>query len=128
MKSLKTVKRIAVSSAGAVSLAIANAHKAAADQIENVQGSVSNIAGTTGAQTDLTKNIGNIINIMIGVIGIAAVIMLIIGGFRYVFSQGDEKGVKGAKDTILYSIIGIVVALLAFAIVNFVLGGLQGTS
>jgi magnesium-transporting ATPase (P-type) len=128
MKSLKTVKRIAVSSAGAVSLAIANAHKAAADQIENVQGSVTNIAGTTGAQTDLTKNIGNIINIMIGVIGIAAVIMLIIGGFRYVFSQGDEKGVKGAKDTILYSIIGIVVALLAFAIVNFVLGGLQGTS
>jgi magnesium-transporting ATPase (P-type) len=128
MKSLKTVKRIAVSSAGAVSLAIANAHKAAADQIENVQGSVSNIAGTTGAQTDLTKNIGNIINIMIGVIGIAAVIMLIIGGFRYVFSQGDEKGVKGAKDTILYAIIGIVVALLAFAIVNFVLGGLQGTS
>ena len=51
--------------------------------------------------------------------------MLIIGGFRYVFSQGNEKAVSGAKDTILYSIIGIVVALLAFAIVNFVLNSLK---
>jgi len=97
-------------------------------------------AGDTGADTaqsgasdvassqltgDLTASISTIINILIFVIGLVAVIMLIVGGFRYVFSQGNEKAVQGAKDTILYAIIGIVVAILAFAIVNFVLGGLS---
>ena len=53
--------------------------------------------------------------------------MLIIGGFRYVFSQGNEKAVTGAKDTILYAIIGLVIAILSYAIVNFVLGGLSET-
>ena len=46
--------------------------------------------------------------------------MLIIGGLRYVISQGDANNVKQAKDTILYAIIGIVVAILAYAVVNFV--------
>ncbi len=83
--------------------------------------------GATAAQgslsgTQLTDQVKNITNTLLIVIGVVAVIMLIVGGFRYVFSQGDEKQVKGAKDTILFSIIGIVVALLAFAIVNFVLG------
>ena len=54
--------------------------------------------------------------------------MLIIGGFRYVLSQGDEKATKGAKDTILFAIVGIVVAILAFAIVNFVIGSIGGTT
>ncbi len=66
----------------------------------------------------------NVINMMIAVIGIAAVIMLIVGGFKYVFSQGNKETIASAKDTILYAIIGIVVAVLAFAIVNFVLAGL----
>src|SRR5258708_4350148 len=70
---------------------------------------------------DLNTNIKNITNTLLLVIGIAAVIMLIIGGFRYVFSAGDPAATKGAKDTIIYAIVGIIVALLAFAIVNFVL-------
>jgi len=61
----------------------------------------------------------------LAIIGIAAVIMIIIGGFRYVFSAGNEKAVASAKDTILYAIIGIVVASLAFAIVNFVLASIK---
>ena len=70
---------------------------------------------------DLTDQIATIVNLLIFSIGMVAVIMLIIGGFRYVFSQGNEKSVTGAKDTILYAIIGLVVAILSFAIVNFVL-------
>ena len=46
---------------------------------------------------------------------------VIIGGIRYAVSGGDENGTRAAKDTILYAIIGLVVALLAYAIVNFVL-------
>ena len=76
---------------------------------------------------DLTDQIAIIVNLLIFSIGMVAVIMLIIGGFRYVFSQGNEKAVTGAKDTILYAIIGLVIAILSFAIVNFVLGGLTET-
>ena len=61
-----------------------------------------------------------------GVIGIIAVIMIIIGGVNYTMSQGDSTKVQKAKNTILYGIIGLVVVLLAFAIVNFVLGSLNG--
>jgi hypothetical protein len=65
---------------------------------------------------------------LIYVIGAIAVIMLIIGGLRYVISQGDAAGVKQAKDTILYAVIGIVVAILAYAIVNFVSGAISASS
>ena len=64
----------------------------------------------------------NVTNVMLFIIGAISVIMLIIGGIRYTVSGGDSSAVTGAKNTILYAIVGIVVALLAFAVVNFVLG------
>lgn len=65
-----------------------------------------------------------IVNILLYIIGAVAVIMLIIGGIRYVTSGGNAASVTAAKNTILYAIIGIIVALLAYAIVNFVLTSL----
>lgn len=59
-------------------------------------------------------------NILIFIIGAIAVIMLIVGGIRYTLSQGDQSAITSAKNTILYAIIGIVVAVLAFGAVNFV--------
>jgi hypothetical protein len=69
-----------------------------------------------------------IVNIFLFVIGAIAVIMLIYGGIRYTISGGDSKNVTAAKDTILYAVVGIVVAILAYAIVNFVIGGLLNTN
>ncbi|MGH7196933.1 MAG: pilin [Candidatus Saccharimonadales bacterium] len=67
-------------------------------------------------------------NILLFIIGAIAVIMLIVGGIRYVVSGGDQAAVTSAKNTILYAIIGIVVAFLAFAAVQFVTSQLnQGT-
>lgn len=60
-------------------------------------------------------------NVLLFIIGAIAVIMLIIGGIRYTVSQGDSAAVQSAKNTILYAIIGIIVAILAYAIVNFVI-------
>ena len=74
---------------------------------------------------DLNGIVKLIINAVIFIIGIIAVIMIILGGVTYATSQGDPNKVKKGKDTILYGIIGLVVALLAFAIVNFVLTSLQ---
>lgn len=65
-----------------------------------------------------------IVNILLFIIGAISVIMLIIGGIRYTVSGGDSSAVTSAKNTIMYAIVGIIVAVLAFAIVNFVIGGL----
>lgn len=71
--------------------------------------------------TDLMGSIGEITNTLIIAIGIISVIMIVIGGLRYVLSGGDQKGTTAAKDTILYAVIGMVVALLAYSIANFVI-------
>lgn len=65
-----------------------------------------------------------IVNIMLFLVGAVAVIMLIIGGIRYVTSGGSQENVTAAKNTIMYAIIGIVVALLAYAVVQFVVNGI----
>lgn len=75
--------------------------------------------GGTGSGA-LGTFITNIINILLFVIGAIAVIMIIIGGIRYITSNGDSAQTTGAKNTILYAVVGVVVALMAFAIVNFV--------
>lgn len=59
-------------------------------------------------------------NLMLFLIGAISVVMLIYGGIRYTISQGDSTAVTNAKNTIMYAVIGIVIAILAFAIVNFV--------
>lgn len=82
----------------------------------------ANKAKDASQPSDLLANVKLITNTLLLAIGVISVIMIVIGGIRYATSGGDEKGVKGAKDTILYAIVGLVVALLAFAIVNFVLG------
>lgn len=69
-----------------------------------------------------------ITNVMLFLIGAISVIMLIIGGIRYVVSGGDSTAVTNAKNTILYAVVGIVVALLAFAVVNFVIGSFANTN
>jgi hypothetical protein len=60
-------------------------------------------------------------NVLLFVIGAISVLMIIIGGLRYVISGGDSSNVTAAKNTILYAVVGLVVALLAYAIINFVL-------
>lgn len=64
-------------------------------------------------------------NLMLYIIGALSVIMIIFGGLRYVVSGGNSASVTAAKNTILYAIVGIVVALLAYAIINFVLDALM---
>lgn len=76
------------------------------------------------AQNQINTTVGTVINILSIIVGVAAVIMIIIGGFRYVTSGGDSASVNGAKNTILYAIIGLVVVALAQFIVRFVLGRL----
>ena len=80
-----------------------------------------------GCPSDLFGNTGvfrQVTNTILYIVGIIAVIMLIIGGIKYVVSGGDSKKVTDAKNTVLYAIIGLVVCFLAYAIVNFVISAL----
>ena len=70
--------------------------------------------------TTLTGLILNIINILLALSGLIAVLVLIIGGFRYVTSFGNEEAVDKAKHMILNAIIGIVIIILSFVIVKVV--------
>ena len=84
-------------------------------------GCPSDLFGETGAFRQIT-------NTILYIVGVIAVIMLIIGGIRYVISGGDAKKVTDAKNTVLYAIIGLIIAFLAFAIVNFVITSLPSSS
>lgn len=89
----------------------------------SVSSITSNPDGCSGG--DLNTMIRTVINAIVFIVGMVAVVMIILGGVNYATSQGDAGKVKKGKDTILYGIIGLVISILAFAIVNFVLGALQ---
>lgn len=74
-----------------------------------------------GADKKINSFVEDLVRILFFAIGIIAVIMIIIGGIKYVTSNGDAGQVTSAKNTVLYSVVGLVVALLAYAIVNFVI-------
>ena len=66
----------------------------------------------------------DVINLMLYIIGILSVIMIIFSGIKYATSAGATDKVKSAKDTLIYSVVGLIIAIFAFAIVNFVLKGI----
>ncbi len=78
-------------------------------------GQSANLFGSTGVFQTIT-------NVLLFVLGAISVIMIIIGGLRYVVSGGNSANVTAAKNTILYAIVGVIIAILSYAIINFVLG------
>lgn len=89
----------------------------------------ANAARAEGMPTELIGDNGvfsRLTSTILLVVGLISVIMLVYGGLRYILSGGDSKKVTDAKNTILYAIIGLIISLLAFAIVNFVLNSVVG--
>ena len=71
---------------------------------------------------DTTTMMTNILSWVFGLTGILAVVMIIVSGFQMSMSAGDAGAVTKAKNTLIYSVVGLVVSLFAFAIVTFVVG------
>ena len=82
-----------------------------------------NLFGNSGVFSEISS-------VLLFIVGAIAVIMIVIGGLRYVISGGDASQVQAAKNTILYSLVGIIIAILAYAAVNFVINSFvpSGTS
>jgi hypothetical protein len=81
------------------------------------------ISAATGGQGSARQLILTILNFFLGFLGLLAVIMIIYGGILYVSAAGNQESIDKGKKIIMYAIIGLVVILLSFAIVNTVLGG-----
>jgi ABC-type Fe3+ transport system permease subunit len=130
----KTLKAFLISTFGALILGTAPLVNVQAVGLNDVKKSTEKGQCEVRNQADGCDNSGltslfrTVVNILLFLVGSLAVIMLVIGGLRYVTSNGDQNAVTSAKNTILYAIIGIVVAFLAYAAVNFVITQLQNAN
>jgi hypothetical protein len=121
----------------AAPLAVAGTTYAATNQTDinnglcngsNIDFTKANAAGncdTSGGES-ASKLAQTVINVLSLIVGAVAVIMLIVGGFRYVTSGGKQESVTGAKNTILYALIGLVIVAVAQVVVHFVLNNVTG--
>jgi len=121
MKTLKLILFAAI-----LFVAIASGEMAVAQTPQQVQAGVDSIGGGNSPAFELTLR--TIINTFLYLLGAIAVVMLIYGGFKYVTSAGDSSAVSSAKSTILYAVVGIVVALSAYAIADFVVDSFGSSS
>ena len=83
-----------------------------------------NSGGCSASGGGLNELLRKIINIFSVIVGAVAVIMIIIGGFRYVISSGNDQAVSGAKNTIIFALVGLVIVALSQFVVHFVIGSL----
>lgn len=124
---MKRIRQIILTTFIALFGLVATPFVASTSAIDVFKDACSGGSGSTavcGASTkdELPNIIKNVINLLFFVIGMIAVIMIVIGGIRYATSGGDSSQIQAAKNTVLYAVVGLVVAIMAFAIVNFVLG------
>ncbi|HEY0964883.1 MAG TPA: hypothetical protein VGE13_00185 [Candidatus Saccharimonadales bacterium] len=121
---LMIIAVLAVSSLAFAPLA-PSAVSAASPQEEICNGTGGTWSGgtcTKAGEKDLGVRIQDIVNVLLFVLGAIAVIVIVISGIKYATSDGDSGKISSAKNTILYAVVGLVVAILAYAIVNFVIG------
>lgn len=126
LKSLLVVPILAFAFTAAVPVAATYATPTCPDTgITGGVGAGAKCAQGGDQQTDLFGPSGifkKVTDVLLFIIGAVAVIMLVIGGIRYTVSGGDQAAVTAAKNTILYAIVGIIVAILAYAVIGFVTG------
>ena len=117
--SIASVLTLAVSVAFPVMLQ----HAAADTPADEVCSGIATASGTgcNGSDTSLDNVVKNGINIFSIITGIAAVVMIMVAGFKLITAQGDSGAISSGKNTLVYAIIGLVIVALAQGIVHFVL-------
>lgn len=80
---------------------------------------------TTGlGQADIKQTIGSLIRIMLGFLGVIAVVIILMGGFKWMTAGGNDEKVAEAKKLIIAGIIGLAIILSAYAIASFVISSI----
>lgn len=99
------------------------------DAEEAIRCGANQVGGEDNAEPqNLSQTIENIINIFSVIIGVIAVIMIMVGGLRYITSAGDSNRIASAKNTIVMALIGLIIVALAQVIVKFVLNSATNTA
>jgi len=113
----------------AVSVSVLSSTNALADVSEGVGGGISstNTGNVPEALDGDEGMVKKVVNVLLYAIGIIAVVMIIFGGIKYSTSAGDSNKVTSAKNTLLYAVVGLVVAIFAYAIVNWVFTQTSGS-
>lgn len=119
MTNMKKISKIITAGAGAATLGLVYTQNAFANGLSNVQSGVTKTETEAGGLT-MQQVINTVIGTMLFIVGLLAVIMLIYGGIRYVTSHGDKAQVTAAKETIMYAVVGLVVAIVAFAVIHWI--------
>ena len=124
----KTIKQLAaVAVVPVVGATIGLNSATAGAQVDEINKGIDAIGGSSSTATLQVNDIVlAVVNWLLFAVGVVSVIMLIVGGIKYATSAGDSNKVTSAKNTIMYAIIGLAVAVLAFAIVGFVTNTLNG--
>ena len=78
-------------------------------------------SGCSGGASNIQNVLRTVINVLSSIGGIIAVIVIIIGGFKYMTSNGDSNSASGARNTILYAVVGLIIVAFSQIIVRFVL-------
>lgn len=120
------MKRIMMIALAVVSLGVSGMIAFSAPELAYADAKDDVCAGLPGgcagnSDNKINSTLKSVVGILSSIVGAVAVIMLIISGFRYVTSGGDSSKIAGAKNTLIYAIVGIVVVALAQFIVQFVL-------
>jgi len=128
MKNIKkTILGAILAFAFLLSIAVLTPELASAAASDDIQCGVNAAAGADGCAPDpdasatLDSTVKSVINILSILVGVFAVVMILVAGFRYITSGGDSAKVTSAKNTLVYAIIGLIIAALAQVIVKFVL-------
>ncbi len=122
------IKKLAVTLLTTFTLLMSSVAMVSAQGFISPSDNPSAVAGATGGEGSIRQLALRLVNFALGFLGVIAVIMIIYGGFLYVTAAGADDKVGTAKKIILYSIIGIIIILVSFAIVNTVLNAGTGVA
>ena len=124
----KTIKQLAaVAVVPVVGVTMGLNSTTAGAQVDEINKGINAVSGSDSSATlKVDEIVLAVVNWLLFAVGVISVIMLIVGGIKYATSAGDSNKVTSAKNTIMYAIIGLAVAVLAFAIVGFVMNTLNG--
>ena len=124
MANMKKISKMLATGMSAVTLGFLYSKSVLAGSYENITAGLDKTQDAAGG-LEMNGVIKTIITTMLFVVGILAVIMIIYGGIRYVTAHGDKTQVASAKDTVVYAVVGLVVAIVAYALVDWVVNLFQ---
>ncbi len=124
MANMKKISKMLTTGMSAVALGFLYSKSVLANSIDNINEGLNKTQDAAGG-LEMNDVIKTIITTMLFIVGILAVIMIIYGGIRYVTAHGDKTQVASAKDTVVYAVVGLVVAIVAYALVDWVVKAFQ---